>query len=367
MTTDSHVQSTRPPQVAAMQLNLAYQVTRAVHAATELGVPDLLAKGARTFIEISQAAGTQADRMHRLLRVLAAIDVVRDLGSGRFELTPVGDCLRTDARHSVRPLMLLGRESIWPAFESLADCVRTGKNHFEIRHGVEGPFAFLARHPEQARIFNDAMSALSAATGSAVANAYDFAGMKCVVDVGGGHGIVFASILKAHPHLRGILLDVPSVVEGALPLLTREGVSNRCEVVGGDMFARVPAGGDVYLLSHIVHDWDDEPREPDLARLPQRHGAAGKATHCRSRPARARGAQSEGCRRSAVRPRDDGVDRWPRADGQRPSGPARRGGPAAGARHLHADTGRPRRGGTDVKASLSSEGALAVEGGRYGT
>src|SRR5262245_36981387 len=113
MPADSQVQSRIPPQAIAMQLTTMYQISRAVHAAAKLGVPDFLASGAKTFVEISQATGTQADRMHRLLRVLAAIDVVKDLGSGRFELTPVGDCLRVDAQHSVRPLMTFGSESIW--------------------------------------------------------------------------------------------------------------------------------------------------------------------------------------------------------------------------------------------------------------
>jgi hypothetical protein len=251
--------SSLPPPIAALRLVSAYQAAQAVYVATRLGVPDLLGNGPLSSGEIAQATGTQADRMHRLLRALAALDVVKDLGSGKFELTPVGNCLRADVPLSVRPnVLLIGSENWWQAFGSLAECVRTGKNAFEVLHGVEGPFAYLAKDPGLARIFDDAMSAVSAFTGPAAAKAYDFAGVQHVIDVGGGHGRVLASILKAHPHLRGTLFDVPRVVAGAHAFLAKEGVADRCKVAEGDMFASVPTGGDLYVLSHIIHDWDDE-------------------------------------------------------------------------------------------------------------
>jgi hypothetical protein len=246
-----------PPPTIALRLLSAYQVAQTVRTATELGVTDILGDGALACEEIAQATGTQADRMRRLLRALAALDVVKDLGSGKFELTPVGHCLRADVPNSVRPLARLSG-SVREAFGSLAECVKTGKNAFEILHGVEGPFAYLAKHPDLARAFDDAMTAFSAFTGPAVAQSYDFAGVRHVIDVAGGHGHVLASILKAHPHLRGTLLDVPRVVEGARAFLAKEGVADRCDVVEGNMFASVPAHGDLYLLSHILHDWDEE-------------------------------------------------------------------------------------------------------------
>jgi orsellinic acid C2-O-methyltransferase len=259
MPADTQGHASPPSQAIAIQLVRACQLSRAVQVAAKLGVPDVLGSGARTFAEVAQVTRTEADRMRRLLRLLASIDVVRDLGEGRFELTAVGDCLRADVPHSVRAIALLNSEGFWPAFGSLADCIRTGKNAYQIQHGLDGAFSYMAQNPELAAIFDDAMSAYSTFTGPAVAQSYDFSNVRRVVDVGGGHGKVLATILKAHPHLFGTLLDMPSVVEGAPPLLAREDVADRCEVVGGDMFASVPAGGDVYLLSHIIHDWEDEP------------------------------------------------------------------------------------------------------------
>jgi SAM-dependent methyltransferase len=247
-----------PPQAVAALLAVLYRGSQAVIAATKLGVPDALGEGARTSAEVAQATGTRPDMMHRLLRALAAFEVVRDLGDGRFELTAVGDCLRADAPQSVRPLVLMyGNDSSWQACGKLAECVRTGDNAYRILHGVDNLFPFLDRHPEDARIFDAGQSAGSALVGAVAAQAYDFAGIGRIVDVGGGHGKVLISILKANPSLRGTLFDLPRVAQGAAANLAGEGVADRCEAVGGDMFEAVPAGGDLYLLSHVIHDWGD--------------------------------------------------------------------------------------------------------------
>ena len=248
-----------PPSAIAARLVMAYTASQAVNAATKLGVAEVLGKGALTVEEIARATQTQPDRMHRLLRALAAFDVVKDLGSGRFELTPVGDCLRADSPTSVRSLvLLLGSESYYTALCSLDACVKTGQNAYQLRHGLESSFAYYEKHAEAGRIFDDAMSANSALVGATAAKAYDFSGVSRIVDVGGGQGKVLASILKAHSSLRGVLFDLPRVVNGASSFLAKEGVADRCEAVGGDMFDSVPGGADVYMLSHVIHDWDDE-------------------------------------------------------------------------------------------------------------
>ena len=248
-----------PPAAIAGRLAMGYIASQAVGVATKLGVIDALSKGALASREIAQATQTQPDRLHRLLRALAAFDVVKDLGSERFELTPVGDRLRADALNSIRSLILMtGSETWWQVFGHLEACVRTGQNAYQVLYGLESSFAYYAKHPDEARIFDDAMSANSALVGATAAKAYDFSAASRIVDVGGGQGKVLASILKAHPNLRGILFDLPRVVEGAPAFLASEGVAERCEAIGGDMFVSVPAGGDVYVLSHVIHDWDDE-------------------------------------------------------------------------------------------------------------
>jgi orsellinic acid C2-O-methyltransferase len=248
-----------PPSTVATRIATAYMASQAVNAACELRIPDILGSGAATAGEVAQATGAQSDMMRRLLRALAAFDVLKDLGTGQFELTPVGRCLRADVPNSVRPIVaLFGSEAFCQQFASLAKCVETGQNAYQLLHGLDCSFAYYEQHPEFAAVFDEAMSAVSAFTGPAIADAYDFAGISHVIDIGGGHGKVLASILKAHPHLRGTLFDVPRVAAAALSSLAREGVADRCQALGGDMLTSVPAGGDLYLLCHVIHDWDDE-------------------------------------------------------------------------------------------------------------
>lgn len=247
-----------PPAMAAW-LSMAYRGSQTVIAATRLNVPDALGKGPRTSAEVAQATATRPEMMHRLLRALAAFGVVRDLGDGRFELTPIGDSLRADVPNSVRPLALMyGSDASWEACGQLAECVRTGETAYRLLHDVDNLFPYLDKNPEQARIFDAGQSAIAAMVGAVAAQCYDFTGIGRVVDVGGGRGTVLASILKAHPGLGGTLLDLPRVAEGATAHFAREGLAHRAEAVGGDMFAAVPAGGDLYFLSHVIHDWGDE-------------------------------------------------------------------------------------------------------------
>jgi hypothetical protein len=79
-----------------------------------------------------------------------------------------------------------------------------------------------------------------------------------VVDVGGGHGKLLTSLLQRYPTMGGVLLDTPAVVQRAKPQIQAAGVADRCELVGGDFFADLPAGGDLYLLSRVLMDYDDE-------------------------------------------------------------------------------------------------------------
>jgi hypothetical protein len=135
--------------------------------------------------------------------------------------------------------------------------VRTGQTAFDLVHGVPF-FTYVEQHPEAAAVFNQYMGERGDDRHTALAAAYDFSGMRLVIDVGGGHGAALSAILQANPALRGLLFDLPPVATGALANLAAAGVADRCDTVGGDFFAAVPAGGDAYLLSGVLHDWDDD-------------------------------------------------------------------------------------------------------------
>jgi hypothetical protein len=229
----------------------------AVSAAARLGIADLLRDGARTVADLAAAAGVHRDALGRLLRALASLGVFAEDAEGRFELTPAAEPLRSDVPGSMRGYaIMLGEPWHRQAWSALPLSVERDQPGFDAVHGI-GVFDYLERHPEAGAVFAEAMTSISRQAADAVAAAYPLEGIGTLVDVGGGHGLLLATLLRANPGVRGILFDRPEVVAGAGALLAEQGVAERCRVAGGDFFTGVPAGGDAYLLKLIVHDWDD--------------------------------------------------------------------------------------------------------------
>ena len=150
----------------------------------------------------------------------------------------------------------LGEEH-YPAWGDLMHSVRTGEIAFDHHFGTD-VWKFFEQHPENARIFNDAMSGMTAAANEVILARYDFSAVKKLVDIGGGHGGLITSILKANRSMNGVLFDSPQVIEGAQTRLEAAGLADRCEIIAGDFFKAVPAGSDGYILKWIIHDWDEE-------------------------------------------------------------------------------------------------------------
>ncbi|MBV9356858.1 MAG: methyltransferase, partial [Chloroflexi bacterium] len=266
--------SDRDAQASLMRLATGYRLSQMLCVVAKLGIADLLASGPKTCAELGQLTGSHAPSLYRALRALAAAGVFREQADGRFALTASAELLRSDAPGSVRGYaMMQGEDWIWDAWGRALHSVQTGEPAFEHLHGVDF-FTYLDRHPEAAAVFNAGMTARAASADVAVAHAYDFSGMHTIVDVGGGHGLLLASILEAHPAARGVLLDIPSVAEGARKRMAAAGLAQRCQVVGGDFFTSVPTGGDCYTLANVIHDWDDE-RAVAILRKCQHAMAAG--------------------------------------------------------------------------------------------
>jgi hypothetical protein len=234
-----------------------FRVTQAIYAAVELGIPDLLADGERTADELAGASGADPSALYRLLRALASLGVLHEAEERRFSLTPLGEPLRGDAPGSLRGwVRLTGRDHVWRSWGNLADAVRAGENSFRMVHGTD-IWDWRADHPEESAVFDGAMRSLTAAANAAILAAYDFGRLGTIVDVGGGNGALLASILQAHPDVRGILFDQAHVVSGAEPVMQAAGVLDRCEVVAGSFFDSVPGSADAYVLKSIIHDWED--------------------------------------------------------------------------------------------------------------
>lgn len=247
-----------PPQAAMFQLIIGKWVSQSIAAAAELGMADLLAHGSRGVEELAAATKTDADSLYRLLRGLSSVAVFAEDDDGKFRNTPLSDTLRRDQPGSIRGFARLqGMEMAWRAWGELAYSVRTGRPAFDYVAGSP-TFEYIGSRPDQAEIVNEAMTSLSELSSGAIVEAYDFAKAGVVVDVGGGQGLLLATILHAHPHLKGILYELPHAVDGAARLLTERGLRDRAQVIAGNALERVVPGGDVYLVKHIIHDWDDE-------------------------------------------------------------------------------------------------------------
>jgi hypothetical protein len=246
------------PSLVLRRLANGYQVTQAIHVAAVLGVADLLANGPHVSEDLAVACGASPDALYRLLRALASVGILREDDGRRFALTPLGDCLRTDAPEPVGWwAAFVGEPYHWQAWAALEYSVRTGENAFRHVHGTDS-WTFRRDHPELNTSFDRAMTSLSRQVSTAVLAAYDFGRFQTIVDVGGGNGAFLGAILAQYPAVRGILFDQPHVVAAAHPLLEAAGVVDRCDVVAGSFFGTVPDGGDVYILKAILHDWEDE-------------------------------------------------------------------------------------------------------------
>jgi hypothetical protein len=224
----------------------------------KLGIADALADGAAAVTELAKSTRADETSLYRVLRLLASLGVLTEHPGRSFSLTILGDRLRRDAPASMRSWAMLA-DSLGGigAFAPIVETVRTGKPGVDIAHGMS-VFQLLDEHREMVRGFQDAMSERTAAFAPSVAARYDFAPLRTVADIGGGKGTLLATILQAHPHLRGVLFDRPDVTTGAGQVLRAAGVADRCRVVAGDFFQEVPAGADAYIVSNVLHDWDDE-------------------------------------------------------------------------------------------------------------
>jgi len=246
------------PLAALYQLATGHYFSRALHLAVKLGIAELLKQGPRGSAELAEATATHAPSLQRVLRLLASVGVFEEREDGSFALTSVGEALRAGVPGSARAMVMqFAGDRSQNAWGDLEYCVRTGNPVFRKR-GLDDPFTDPERTPEEAANFDAAMADVTRVMSIAVAAAYDFAGLHTLVDVGGGNGALLIGILRAHPHLRGIVFDQPPAAERAKQQIVEQGLAERCEAVGGDFFREVPQGGDAYLLKHVIHDWSDE-------------------------------------------------------------------------------------------------------------
>ena len=247
-----------PPAELMQELILAAWISQGITAVADLGVADALAGGPLSINELAGKVGAEPDALGRLLRALISKGIFARRDDGRYELSPLADLLRSDVPVSMAPMArFIGARQHREHWSLLTEAIKTGTTVVPALRG-KSFFDYLGDEPEFGRIFNDAMTGQSGLSVGPVVDAYDFTRFGTIVDVAGGHGRLLAAILASAPDAQGVLYDLPEVIAGAPALLRESHVAERVRLAEGSFFDGVPAGGDAYVLKHIIHDWDDD-------------------------------------------------------------------------------------------------------------
>jgi hypothetical protein len=254
----------KPPKSNAVNLAeihallLAPIIQRCICFVATAGIPDLLADHPQSAKDLANKTKLHEPSLFRVLRALAGAGMFRLNEEDKFEMTPMAEVFRSDVPNSLRDFAIfIGSERIWNGWGGLAKTVATGITAQKLIYGKE-LFEHLDEHPDEAAVFNRAMTANTVRSIPSILDAYDFSDIKTLVDVGGGAGMLLAKILKAYPQMNGILFELQSVAETAGATFSKEGVTDRVNITAGDFFKQSPPSADAYILKFIIHDWDEE-------------------------------------------------------------------------------------------------------------
>jgi hypothetical protein len=227
-------------------------VPRSLHVVADLGVADALEEEPRTAAQLAASVGANPDALGRVLRLLSSYGVF-EMGGDKFRHSPASRLLRSDHPHSMRSLArMFGLPVNWDAYSEFAHAVKTGRPATE-KTLPSGFFGYLKDHPEAGRIFNEAMVAKAQVQVPAVVGGYDFSRFGTIADIGGGRGHLLQAVLETNRSARGILFDLPNVIQDAAPVQ-----SDRLKLQAGDFFKDSLPAADGYLIMEVIHDWPDE-------------------------------------------------------------------------------------------------------------
>lgn len=230
-------------------------LAKPIYVAAELGIADLLTEGPKSIEEIAEKTETYTPYLYRLMRTLASFGIFKQRKDKTFMLNSMAECLKTEVMRSI----VLMFHSDWhdKAWNKLLQSIRTGKTAFDMAHGMSA-FEWFKKNPEQAKVFNEANAVKAKRSHRAIVDLYNFKKTETVIDIGGGYGALLFEILKVNPHLKGIIADLPYVLKSTEQIIKKQKFNNRCTTIDCDFFQKIPAEGDLYIMSHILHDWDDQ-------------------------------------------------------------------------------------------------------------
>ena len=263
-------------QLSLREMISGVQNTQLVYVAAKLGIADLLKDGPRSPDDLADSIGADRRNLYRVLRALASLGIFAENQDGMFELTVKAEPLQGGVPDSARDFAILwGEEWFYRPWGGLLDNVKTGQTAFDSIFHM-GFWEYFGSNPEAGEVFDRAMTSRSRGDMTTALTTFDFSRISRIVDVGGGQGELISAILKANPEVHGVLFDLPSAIEGARRLVESEGVSDRCDLVGGSFFESVPAGGDLYILQGVIHNWNDSDATVILQKCRQANGDNGR-------------------------------------------------------------------------------------------
>jgi hypothetical protein len=244
-----------PPEAQMMNFILAKWISKPIHAAATLGIADLLADGPMAVADLARNLDVDAEALYRLLRSLAGIGIFCETETKCFSNTPLSQCLQEGRMRSAALMFHSAwHDAVW---DNLLYTVRTGKPAFDKVHG-EPVFEWLARHPREAKIFQQASGFKASHTHRLVLDVYNFANIETLTDIGGGSGDLMVEVLRAHPHMKGSVAERPYVIPLLEATIAKNNLQDRLKAIACDFFQHIPSGSDAYLLSHVLHDWPDD-------------------------------------------------------------------------------------------------------------
>ncbi|MBM7773201.1 hypothetical protein JOD54_003405 [Actinokineospora baliensis] len=257
--TDTHQGAPEvPPSVRMYEMLYSSLVSQVLIAVAEVGAADVFGDGPEHVAEVARRTGCHTESLYRALRALASVGVFSEVAPKVFTLTPLARTLRGDGPDSMRDLArYLGRPERQRSFGAMAHTLRTGRPAFDHVNGTD-LWSLLTTRGELGTLFDRAMGNMARMVNSSTLAAHDLSGARRLVDVGGGQGHLVATLLARYPELTAVVFDLPRVIPEAEAVLGAAGVLDRATCVGGDFFESVPTGGDTYLLSWTIHDWDDD-------------------------------------------------------------------------------------------------------------
>jgi hypothetical protein len=248
----ARIQNPGDPVETLMQISAGYALSRCLHAVADLGIADALDDQPRTAAALAESTGTNADALNRVLRLLSSHGIFESRDR-RYSHTPASQLLRSDHPRSMRSFVrMMGLPINWAAYGKLDHTVRTGLPAMaQVLPG--GFWSYFADHPEAGQIFNEAMMGKAQVQIAGVVGAYPCSHFNLIGDIGGGQGHLLQAVLAASPQARGVLFDLPHVIEQVSAV-----ASERLKLQGGDFFKDTMPACDAYLMMDIIHDWNDE-------------------------------------------------------------------------------------------------------------